>query len=102
MATKKPNNSGAATFKLEERGNLFAVDHSKLQFTPVRTFVVSKVPRGQIRGGHAHRLCNQHLFVVYGIIAIHYYDGKTAQDIVFFAIKVIRYPKECHYSYQTT
>jgi len=75
-------NKTLANFHLESRGNLFAIDYSVLKFQPVRSFVVSKVPQNIIRGEHAHFVCQQHLFVVFGVITMYFSDGKEKQEEV--------------------
>lgn len=53
----------------DERGELVPVDFGELDFTPVRSFVVT-APGGTLRGGHAHRHGTQLLVRVSGVIQI--------------------------------
>ena len=50
----------------DQRGDLFALEHSRpVPFTPVRTFVITKVPEGKHRAQHVVS-CDQFLWMVAG------------------------------------
>lgn len=59
----------------ESRGNLIAVEFSELPFSPQRSFVVFGVKAGQVRGEHAHRLCEQVLLCLSGTVRVDLDDG---------------------------
>ena len=67
----------------ESRGKLsFAQYDDHLPFIPQRFFVVSDVPAGQVRGGHAHRTTHQFLVCVKGSVSIVVDDGRNSEEIV--------------------
>jgi hypothetical protein len=55
---------------VERRGRLVEIDHAKLPFTVRRSFVVDHVPDGTVRGGHAHRDCQQILICLQGRVQV--------------------------------
>jgi UDP-2-acetamido-3-amino-2,3-dideoxy-glucuronate N-acetyltransferase len=64
------------------RGNLLAREVGKgLPFTPRRCFVVFDVPSKEVRGEHAHRLCEQLLVCLRGSMAVVCDDGERRQEI---------------------
>lgn len=74
---KTTNNSGNDLLRWinlspvhEKRGKLTEVDFHDLPFTPVRTFFISEVPAGTVRGGHAHRWGKQLLVCLSGRIKV--------------------------------
>ncbi len=64
----------------DNRGQLIAIDLTKLPFTPVRAFVVNSVPAGEKRGDHAHKKTTQYILCIRGQVTarIHYASGKVA------------------------
>jgi|TARA_R110000824_G_scaffold88285_1_gene217140 dTDP-4-dehydrorhamnose 3,5-epimerase-like enzyme len=52
------------------KGNLATAEFKDLPFFPKRFFIVSNVPAGEIRGGHAHRKDEQLLLCHQGKIII--------------------------------
>lgn len=54
----------------DERGTLGVFDFQGMAFVPCRTFVISDVPAGAVRGGHAHRSGLQMLVCQQGRIEI--------------------------------
>jgi WxcM-like, C-terminal len=54
----------------EPRGRLTGIDYATLPFVPRRSFIVSGVPDGATRGGHAHEQCEQLLICVQGRIDV--------------------------------
>jgi UDP-2-acetamido-3-amino-2,3-dideoxy-glucuronate N-acetyltransferase len=65
----------------DRRGSLVSGEcPDTLPFTPARFFIVSNVPAGEIRGGHAHRTCHQLLVCVQGHIevVVTHSDGSTS------------------------
>jgi len=51
-------------------GNLVPIEFDKLPFIPQRVFYVANVPKGEIRGGHAHYNTKQVLICVKGEINV--------------------------------
>lgn len=63
----------------DERGILTPFAFDQLPFTPCRSFVVTHVPAGGVRGGHAHRSGMQMLVCLHGRIDIlMQYRGQAA------------------------
>lgn len=56
-------------------GQLIAVEHNQLPFTPQRTFTITGVQPGVTRGEHAHKQCEQLLLCVSGTITVYLDDG---------------------------
>lgn len=54
----------------EPRGKLIEIDYAALPFAPCRSFIVGDVPDGSIRGGHAHKKCEQLLICLQGRIEV--------------------------------
>ncbi|MGO8756475.1 MAG: sugar 3,4-ketoisomerase [Gallionellaceae bacterium] len=54
----------------DERGVLVPFDFKQMPFIPSRTFVVSHVPVGSVRGGHRHQSGMQMLVCLQGCIEI--------------------------------
>lgn len=63
------------------RGNLSAREVGKgLPFAPNRCFMVFDVPTKEVRGEHAHRICEQFLVCLSGSVAIVCDDGDNRQE----------------------
>lgn len=63
------------------RGSLVAANFaSDLPFVPKRTFVVFDVPTRDVRGEHAHKVCEQFLVCLRGSVAAVVDDGKRRQE----------------------
>ena len=64
--------------KIEDlRGNLSVCEFDKdIPFKPLRHFLISDVPSSEIRGEHAHLICQQFLVAVKGSIHVTVDDGK--------------------------
>jgi UDP-2-acetamido-3-amino-2,3-dideoxy-glucuronate N-acetyltransferase len=63
------------------RGNLMAREFGRgLPFVPQRYFVVFDVPSKEVRGAHAHRLCQQFLVCLRGSVAVVCDDGTHKQE----------------------
>jgi dTDP-4-dehydrorhamnose 3,5-epimerase-like enzyme len=54
----------------DARGDLVPFDFAQLPFTPCRSFVVTNVPVGTRRGGHAHARGQQILVCVAGAVEV--------------------------------
>ena len=62
----------------DERGILSFVENGELTFPIARVFWITNVPEGQVRGGHAHKVCAEILFVAQGEMEVMVHDGKTS------------------------
>jgi UDP-2-acetamido-3-amino-2,3-dideoxy-glucuronate N-acetyltransferase len=61
---------------MDDRGSLsFGEIGNPLPFTPSRFFIVYDVPTGIMRGGHAHKICEQYLISVSGEVEVLLNDG---------------------------
>jgi hypothetical protein len=64
------------------RGDLMAREVGKgLPFAPVRFFVVHNVPSKEVRGEHAHRVCEQLLVCLCGAVAVLVDDGRRREEL---------------------
>ena len=67
----------------DPRGNLTAWQSGDgLPFAPNRIFFVFQVPTQELRGEHAHRVCEQFLVCVHGSVHVVCDDGTTRQEFV--------------------
>jgi UDP-2-acetamido-3-amino-2,3-dideoxy-glucuronate N-acetyltransferase len=65
------------------RGNLSARELGKgMPFVPQRYFVVFDVPSKEVRGAHAHRVCEQFLSCLHGSVAVVCDDGVNRQEFL--------------------
>ncbi|MGC4065913.1 MAG: WxcM-like domain-containing protein [Polyangiaceae bacterium] len=65
------------------RGNLSAREFGKgLPFVPKRYFVVLDVPSKEVRGEHAHRICEQLLICLRGSVSVVVDDSKNRQELI--------------------
>jgi UDP-2-acetamido-3-amino-2,3-dideoxy-glucuronate N-acetyltransferase len=63
------------------RGSLVAANFATdLPFVPARSFVVFDVPSRDVRGEHAHRVCEQFLICLSGEVSCLVENGKTRQE----------------------
>jgi dTDP-4-dehydrorhamnose 3,5-epimerase-like enzyme len=60
---------------LDEQGSLVPIEFKVLPFVPVRIFWVMDVPKGIIRGNHAHFVTRQLIICVKGLIEVNLYNG---------------------------
>lgn len=64
------------------RGDLTAVEfESDLPFVPRRQFFVYGVSGGEVRGEHAHRVCQQFLVAVHGSVHVVINDGHGMKEV---------------------
>ena len=54
----------------DKRGKLYPIDFADLPFKPKRLFLVYDVPKGEIRGDHAHYTTKQILYCIKGVIRV--------------------------------
>jgi acetyltransferase-like isoleucine patch superfamily enzyme len=65
------------------RGSLVSGEVERhLPFVPQRFFSVMKVPSRDVRGAHAHRLCDQFLVCQVGSLAVVVDDGRHREEVV--------------------
>jgi len=68
------------------RGRLSAGQYDDdLPFIPHRYFLVFDVPGKEVRGEHAHRVCEQFLVCVRGSVTVVVDDGQVSEEIVLNA-----------------
>ncbi len=66
----------------DSRGNLTVVDFkNELPFMAKRFFTVSQVPSGDVRGEHAHRICEQVLIIMNGSVNVKIDNGKSIMQV---------------------
>ena len=58
------------TPQTDARGTLLPIYFNGLPFTPCRSFAVTNVPAGTVRGGHTHRFGSQMLVCLQGCIEV--------------------------------
>lgn len=61
---------------------LTPVSFSGIPIVPKRLFWVKDVEKGSERGYHAHKVCEQLLICVRGVIQIWLYDGNDAREVI--------------------
>ena len=67
----------------DHRGSLsFGEFGRSIPFVPKRYFLVSDVPAGELRGGHAHATCEELLLCLGGSVAVAVDDGTVREEIV--------------------
>ena len=80
-----PQDYGPSLIRLgahvEARGRLCVADEDEIPFTPKRFFLVDKVPAGEARGNHAHKVTQQFLVAAAGQIVVAVDDGRRAYAI---------------------
>jgi len=70
-------------FKDEERGGtLIPFEILNLPFQPKRIFTVTDIPKGSIRGRHAHYETQQIIICIKGIIIVYLDDGTDVSEYV--------------------
>lgn len=67
---------------VDMRGGLVAAEFSDLPFVPRRTFVVYNVPSREVRGEHAHRVCEQFLVCLRGSVNVLADDGVERREFI--------------------
>jgi hypothetical protein len=67
----------------DSRGNLSVGEvPSELPFVPQRFFIVYGVPSAELRGEHAHRLCDQFLICIHGSVRVLLDDGVNRCEVI--------------------
>lgn len=65
------------------RGNLTAAEvGDTIPFAPARYFIVFDVPSKEVRGAHAHRVCEQFLVCMRGSVSVVCDDGRQRQEFL--------------------
>jgi hypothetical protein len=64
---------------VDDRGRLRVFDEKTLPFAPVRSFLISDVPKGQSRAGHAVS-CDEIIFVIQGACLITTRDASGEKE----------------------
>ena len=68
---------------VDMRGKVAVAEHGReLPFVPRRVFAVYDVPSIQVRGEHAHRICEEFLVCVSGQVTVGVDDGKGRDEYV--------------------
>lgn len=66
-----------------ENGSLVVGEYPRqLPFTVERIFTLFDIPRGEVRGTHAHRECEQFLICVRGSVTALVDDGSRREEVV--------------------
>jgi len=74
---------GKAKFVDDDRGSLGVIEIAQqAPFVPIRMFWISGVAAGTVRGGHAHRACNQFFICLRGQIKIDAIDGTHSETFM--------------------
>ena len=76
----------------DDRGCLFPFDFSKIPFTPKRFFIVSDVPKGQMRGDHAHHKTEQFLVCLKGSIEVILYAAGSHRTFTLQSMQGVYVP----------
>lgn len=66
----------------DPRGNLtFMEGGCHIPFEIKRVFYITDVPAGASRGDHAHKTCEEVMFVIQGSVDLHISDGITEMEL---------------------
>jgi dTDP-4-dehydrorhamnose 3,5-epimerase-like enzyme len=77
----------------DPRGVLVPVElERQIPFPVHRIFWVHDVPRGGVRGGHAHKLCHQYAACVAGSVEVEVFDGTTERTMSLVAGDALHIP----------
>jgi len=77
----------------DTRGVLVPLELAKwIPFKIARFFWVFNVPTGQMRGAHAHKLCNQYLICAFGLVHVDVHDGFSERTIALAAGQALHVP----------
>lgn len=66
----------------DSKGALTPINFSNLPFEPKRLFYITDVPKGDIRGQHAHYTTQHYLLCITGKIKLTLFDGKETKEII--------------------
>lgn len=67
----------------DRRGRLTLLPFGQVPFTVARAYVLSDLPAGAVRGGHACRTQHRYLIAVTGMARVTLDDGRRAQTLEF-------------------
>ena len=76
----------------DERGDLYPLDFERVPFHPKRLFVVSNVPKNEIRGEHAHYQTHQFLICLQGEIEVVLFDGEEVSTVTLRPFEGVHIP----------
>jgi dTDP-4-dehydrorhamnose 3,5-epimerase-like enzyme len=77
----------------DARGVLAPIELTQsLPFKVARFFWIFDVPPGQVRGAHAHKLCQQFLICAVGSVQVEAYDGRAERTIALTAGQALHVP----------
>lgn len=76
----------------DSRGDLCPINMSELPFLPKRSFFVTNIPQGSIRGDHAHYTTEQFLICLRGQIEVFLFDGKNTHKCLLNQQQAIYVP----------
>jgi quercetin dioxygenase-like cupin family protein len=83
---------GAAPVFEDRRGKLTLVSFDSIPFTPARAYVLSDIPRGATRGGHASRTQNRMFVGLSGEAKVTLDDGRHSGSVKLRAGAMIHVP----------
>jgi dTDP-4-dehydrorhamnose 3,5-epimerase-like enzyme len=66
----------------DETGCLTPIEFGDLPFPPARIFCVTDVPKGCLRGDHAHYVTRQLVICVKGLIEVNLFNGEVHRSLV--------------------
>ena len=67
---------------MDARGKLTSADFDDFPFRPLRTFFVTHVPAGTVRGGHSHKEGEQILVCLSGRIKVELRSHRETQTVI--------------------
>ncbi|MDO5074289.1 MAG: FdtA/QdtA family cupin domain-containing protein [Bacteroidales bacterium] len=66
----------------DSRGELVVMEENVLGYEWKRVFWIHNVPKGEERGNHAHRTCEELIFVLSGSFEIELFDGLETMHLM--------------------
>jgi hypothetical protein len=64
-----------------------------IPFKVARFFWVFDVPAAEVRGSHAHKLCEQYMICAVGLLRVQAYDGRAERSIALTAGEALHVPR---------
>jgi dTDP-4-dehydrorhamnose 3,5-epimerase-like enzyme len=90
-ASTSPRSGSADVFE-DARGRLTLVPWERLPFTPARGYVLSEIPAGALRAGHASRTQQRFLLCLAGLAALTLDDGRETEQRTLAAPQTLHIP----------
>jgi hypothetical protein len=82
----------------DERGLLQVLELGpEIPFEVKRIFTVSRVPAGRVRGEHAHKICQQYLWLVEGSLELEVLSSRGAEHLFLNSEKRGKYLPPLHW-----